>query len=67
VTGVLTQPEKPVDWEALDAVRKRAEALGDAMTEVAWRGLFADALKATAGQRAPALEVLSLYGDPNWV
>ena len=61
---MLTQPTKPIDWDALEAIRKRAEALGDGITEAAWRGLYAEATK-IAGNAA--LEVLSLYGRPEWL
>jgi hypothetical protein len=63
---VLTQPTNPkaVDWDGLEAIRKRAEALGDGITETAWRGLFTEAKK-IAGNAA--LEVLSLYGRPEWL
>ena len=68
---MLTQPDQQaleaIDWDALEAVRKRAEAAGDQLDKTAWQALFAEALEATAGRRAPALEVLSLYGAPDWV
>jgi hypothetical protein len=63
---VLTQPTNPkaVDWDGLEAIRKRAEALGDGITEAAWRGLFAEAKK-IAGNAA--LETLSVYSRPEWL
>ena len=64
---MLTEPAAgaTIDWAALEAVRKRAEAAGDALDKAGWQALFTEAVK-VAG-RAAALDTLSLYGAPDWV
>jgi hypothetical protein len=68
---MLTRPSqealKSIDWAALEAVRKRAEDAGATLTKADWQKLFSEALVATGGRRAPALDQLALYGAPDWV
>ena len=68
---MLSQPSQEtldaIDWAALEAVRRRAEAAGQGLDRATWQALFAEALKATGGRRGPALDQLALYGAPDWV
>jgi hypothetical protein len=58
-----------INWDALDAVRIHAEAAVRAktMNEATWKALLGTALVATGGVRAPALSMMALYAEPEWL